>query len=250
MHRPNPYDNPVLPLNEALFKACSKGSLEEVRSLLDQGADPNAPYFYDDYGDGKRDTDDFYCIHEAACNPDIRVFDLLVERGANPMQPDFWGSQPLAYAAKENSLEMVRHLVELGNNPDNCDLDGVSVLSRAALNPDIKVVEFLLERGAKLDNCASGFEELLQAVCEGTPDRVRFFIQHGSSLKLSPSKILNEAPLENLRIVLEAGFDPNIVTDDWRFEDKQIGNPHPLVDDLEPERRALFIKFGARPSGT
>ena len=246
MSRPNPYDNPVLPLNEQLFKTCSNGTLEEVRALLDQGADPNAPYFYGE-GDGCRDFDDYYCIHEAACNPNIRVFDLLVERGANPLQPDFWGSQPLAYAAKTNSLEMVQHLVKLGNDPDLCNLDGVSVLTEAALNPDVKVIEYLLNCGAQLDNGASEFSELLQAVRYGTPDRVRFFIDRGSSLDLREN-CLKDAPIENLRILLEAGFNPNVVTDDWYLGDKQIGHPHPLVDDLDPERRAFFIKFGAKPS--
>ena len=247
MARPNPYDNPVLPLNEQLFKTCSNGMLEEVRSLLDQGADPNAPYFFDWEGDGNRDIEDYYCIHEAACNPNISVFDLLLKRGANPLQPNFWGSQPLSYAAKTSSLEMIRHLVELGNDPDLCNLDGASVLAEAALNPDVKVIEYLMECGAQLDNGAWDLSELLQAARYGTPDRVRYFIDRGSSLNFRED-CLKDAPIENLRILLESGFDPNVVTDDWRLGDKQIGHPHPLVDDLDPERRALFIEFGAKPS--
>ena len=107
-----------------LYKACAKGSVKEVEGLIGQGADPSAPYWVEPWPDDLDPnlyTEDYYCVHEAAQNPDIRVIDLLIEHGADPNRCEYWGRQPLAYAGQSNSLEMVKHLVELGNNPAKCD---------------------------------------------------------------------------------------------------------------------------------
>ena len=189
------------PLDEELYQACAKGSFEEVQSLLDQGANPTLPHWEEAWCDGL--PEDYYCVHEAACNPDLRVFDLLVERGADPNVFDVYDRQPLALAAANNTLAMVRHLVELGNNPDNPDFDGGSVLTYAALNPDIQVVEFLLEQGAQLDNCDPYISELAQAIRKGTPERVRFFVEHGSSLDIV-DELCDNAPAENISALREA----------------------------------------------
>lgn len=233
-------------IDEALFHACSTATYWEVKALLDQGANPNAPYYHR-YDGWRRDTDDYYCIHEAARNPDIAVFDLLVQYGANPKQPDYWGSQPLSYAVVKGPLEMVKHLVELGNNPNLCNDDGASVMSEAALNPDVRVLEYLLEHGAELGNCASSQNELGQALQRGTPERMRFFLSHRWNVKRISPMFFHGAPLENIRLALEEGFDPNTIDGEGLFDGNPIGNPHPMVDDLDEERRALFKEFGASP---
>ena len=242
MQRLSPKTHPNLPLNVQLYKACAKGSLEEVRALLDQGADPNAPYWElpwylpeDDY------AENYYCVHEAAENPDLRVFDLLVERGANPNQYEYWGRQPLAYAGRNNTLEMVRHLVDLGNDPDCCDIDGGSVLTWSALNPDVRVLEFLLSKGAEIENCDMFGTELAIVVREGTPDRVRFFIDHGSDVRIS-FEDCKRAPPENIRVLLEAGYDPFQAADVDTDKEKARVKEHLAA--FDPERRALFAEFG------
>lgn len=227
------------PLDDALFKVCSKGPLEEVRALLDQGADPTLPHWEEAWCDGL--PEDYYCVHEAACNPDLRVFDLLVERGADPNQFEFYGRQPLAYAGRFNTIELIRKLVELGNDPSRYDVDGGSVLSWSATNPDLRVPAFLLEHGAEPGGTAYGDSELDEALQGGTPDHVRFFVRHGSDLEyVSPSSV-EQASLENLRALLECGFNPNYPADEYEPDGKR------LVDTLDPARRALFLEFGAKP---
>ncbi len=244
MSRPSLETHPVVPLNEKLFKACAKGSLEEVRALLDQGADPNYPHLdppWEDDLPASIYTEDSYCVHEAAENPDIRVFDLLVERGANPNQFDYWARQPLAFAGGSNSLEMVRHLVELGNDPGNIDHDGGTVLTYSALNPDVRVLEFLLSKGAALDDCDMFNTELTIAVRKGTPDRVKFFIDHGSQINIS-FEWCKEAPLENLRVLLAAGYDPTKAIDVGRAD--EVEQVKADIAAFDPERKALFAEFG------
>lgn len=229
------------PIDIELYETCAKGTLAQVKALLDKGADPNAPHWVKPWPedlDSEIYTEDYYCVHEAARNPDIRVFDLLVERGANPRQKDYWGSEPLAFAAHSNGLEMVKHLVELGNDPDLCNIDGQTVIGNAALHPDIHVVEFLLASGATLDNGDLYHTELARALQNGTPDRVRFFVEHGSNLEFLSTESFREAPLENIRALLECGLDPD-------FEDEF--DEGRLVDLLDDDRRALFLEFGAKP---
>lgn len=53
-------------LDEALYQACAKGTVEEVRALLEQGENPNAPHWetpwYDE--DGMMRENDF-CIPDS-----------------------------------------------------------------------------------------------------------------------------------------------------------------------------------------
>lgn len=224
-----------------LYKACAKGSVKEVERLIGQGADPSAPYWVEPWPDDLDPnlyTEDYYCVHEAAQNPDIRVIDLLVEHGADPNMCEYWGRQPLAYAVHSNSLEMVKHLVELGNDPAKCDADGGTVLSWSALNPDARVLEFLIEHGAEIGAACDGGTELDIALKEGAPDRVRFFVEHGSDLKNISMYSFMDAPLENIRVLLECGLDPDY--------DDGCGDGR-LVDILDPTRKALFVEFGAKP---
>lgn len=166
------------PIDVELYEACAKGSLETVRELLDCGANPNAPYWEKPWPEDLEPeiyTEDYYCVHQAATNTDIRILNLLVERGADPNTYEYWGRQPLAYAGHSGTLEMVRRLVELGNDPENCDDDGGTVLSWSALNPDERILEFLLECGAEIEDTCVGGTELDIALKEGTPERIRFF---------------------------------------------------------------------------
>ena len=221
-----------------LYNVCAKGSLREVERLLERGANPSAPHWEKPwYLEEDCYTEDYYCVHEAARNPDVRVLDALVKHGADPNVFEYWGRQPLAYAGYYNSLEMVRRLVELGNDPCNYDDEGGTVLSWSALNPDVQVLEFLIEHGAEVGEACLGETELDLALKEGTPDRIRFFVEHGSDLKYLSTYSFRDAPLENIRTVLECGLDPD-------FKD-EFGDGR-LVDILDFVRAALFVEFGAK----
>lgn len=225
----------VRPVDFDFYFAASRGSIDDLKQLLDRGANPDAP-IYDAIGD------DLYAIHEAALNPDIKVLEFIVSLGVDPCRFDFWGRQPLAFAARKNSIEIVRYLVELGNDPCNVDCDGKSVLAESALNPDIGVVEYLISQGAEVDAGAEDRTELGYALRDGTRERIRFFMDRGSDLECAMLNNAPWAPLENLRFVLENGFDPN--TFDWgEYRD---GHREKLIDCLDPKRQALFMEFGGR----
>lgn len=225
----------VRPIDFDFYLAASHGTVLDLKRLLDQGANPDAPVY-------NCIDDDLYAIHEAALNPDMEVLKFIVSLGVDPCRPDFWWRQPLSFAARRNSLAMVQFLIELGNDPCREDMDGMSVLSESALNPDIRVIEYLISKGAEVDSCADDRTELGYALTDGTPERMKFFIDRGASLEYAMLSKAPWAPLENLRFALESGFDPNTF-DDGEYTD---GHREKLIDCLDPKRQELFMEFGGR----
>lgn len=223
----------VRPIDWEFYLTASKGSVADLKRLLEQGANPDAPVYNDI-------DDDFYAIHEAACNPDIEVLNFLVSLGIDPCKQDFWGAEPLMHAVKENSLEVVKWLVEHGNDPDAVDMDGNSVLGEAALNPDIRVVEYLLAQGAEIDAAANGCTELEHALTHGTPERMKFFMDRGASLERAMDVACAWAPLENIRFALDSGYDPNTFAHGV-YEGDQRSK---VMDHLDAKRQALFREYG------
>ena len=225
----------VRPIDFDFYLATSRGSVDDLKRLIEKGANPDAPIF-------DRLGYDSYAIHQAALNPDINVIKYLVSLGVDPCRIDFWVRQPLAFAVRNNSLEMVRYLVEAGNDPCREDDDGKTVLGEAALNPDIRVLEYLMSKGAKVDQCAMDRTELGYALTGGTTERMQYFMDHGADLELAMCEKSYWAPLENLRYALEHGFDPN--TFDWG----EYGNGQRIkvIDQLTPKRKALFMEFGGK----
>ena len=225
----------VRPIDFEFYVTASHGSVDDLKRLVELGADPDAPIYNDI-------NEDLYAIHNAALNPDIEVLKYLISLGVDPCRKDFWWKEPLSFAVRRNSLEMAEFLVGLGNDPCLEDMDGTSVLSEAALNPDIKVIEYLLSKGARIDDCATDRTELGYALTDGTIERMKFFMDRGADLKLAMMKGAPWAPLENLRFALESGFDPNTF-DYGKYMD---GHREKLIDRLDPKRQALFMEFGGK----
>lgn len=225
----------VRPIDWEFYLAASHAGVPELKHLIEQGANPDVPIYNDI-------DDDFYAIHEAACNPDLAVLEFLVSLGIDPCKKDFWAAEPLEYAVRKNSLEVVRWLVEHGNDPDAMDDDGNSVMGEAALNPDIRVIEYLIEQGTDIDSGANDRRGLRHALIRGTPERMKFFMDRGADLALAMDYGCAYAPLENIRFALESGYDPNT------FENGTYANGQraKVMDHLDASRQALFREFGGK----
>lgn len=111
------------------------------------------------------------------------------------------------------------------------------MIAEAALNPHEEVLDFLLDRGADLDAGAMGEEPLVIAVNRGSPERVKYFIEHGATISYVDALAVYDAPIANLRVLLEAGYDANQID--------ETGTDR-VIDRLDLERQKLFEQFGGR----
>ena len=223
-------------LEHQLLECCRSGSLEEVRALLDAGAaaDAGLPYI----NDREEILDGYSIVHMAAENPDIRIIKLLVERGADVNVMDVYDSTPLFYAARENTLEMVRYLVSLGNDPLGENLDGDNLLTVSACNPHKDVLEYFLLQGVKIDGF-SDINPLRRAMRYGTKEDIDFFLTHGADREYALACDCSCIPLENIRYLLKKGCNINVCFD-------MFGERCDWTKLPEGPLRQLFLEYGAK----
>lgn len=106
--------------NSPLMYAAVVGSLESMRLLLDQGADPNAP-------------NDFAATPLMWCAGDAAKVRLLLSRGAKVDARSKLGRTPLLIAAAYDGMtEAARLLIEKGADVNARDSGGMTVLARAS----------------------------------------------------------------------------------------------------------------------
>lgn len=128
-------------MNTALLSAAENNDIEQVRRLLDQGADINS-------------RNDCGCtpLHIAAGQNEDRGFDmlcLLLERGAKVNEKTGnMGETPLADACCEGNYRCVQRLIQAGADVNAAG--EVSPLMNAAINSENwQIVELLLKAGAE-----------------------------------------------------------------------------------------------------
>lgn len=105
-----------------LQRACKKGDLQEVKNLIEKGADAN-----------ESDFGGFTCLHEAALAGHNDVVEYLIEQGANVNKQALkFGDYetPLMDAAENKHVETVKTLLKHGADPDIVNADGYSALTK------------------------------------------------------------------------------------------------------------------------
>jgi ankyrin repeat protein len=120
-----------------LHHAIALGSLEEVASLLDQGADPEAAEYW------KR-TAFLLSVHSG----DLEKVKLLLSRGVNREARGDCGRSPLHYPIDHDNHRMLRGLLELGFDRDTEDESGHTPVMAAVEESAVACFEVLMEAGA------------------------------------------------------------------------------------------------------
>ena len=186
----------------ALTRAAARGSVDDVKSLIDAGDDVNT-------SDGKG-TPVFY----AASNGHLECLKLLVEAGAE-VNKAIGDNIPIVLVAAKGHLECLKLLIEAGanlnvygseistalieavnNEHDDCMVeliqagadvnkgDSIQVTALLAAFGDFDCMEILIEAGAKLNPRIDGRTRnpLLEAVESNDIETVKFLMDSGAKL--------------------------------------------------------------------
>ena len=117
-----------------LWEALDWGSSDDVRRLIEEGADPNGA---DEYG--------VTPLMIAAARGSVDKVIALLDHRASLDAQDENGKTALMVAVFNGHAEVVMLLLEKGANPDIADNDGSTALMLAAYNNEARIARILLE---------------------------------------------------------------------------------------------------------
>jgi ankyrin repeat protein len=200
--------------NTPLYSACSQGSEDMARLLLQYGPDLDI-----------RCENGWTALHIAADNSDDKgtaILEMLLEAGAKPSIKNDYQSTPIFLAAETGNVEGLKMLLDKGAVASDKNKTGSSALHRAAqnnhldcvkalvgagaainlqkdngltplhlaiLNGNDKVVEDLLEEKAKFDLESPTFgTPLMVAVTRGKHAIAKMLIKYGASMVIDKSQ--------------------------------------------------------------
>jgi len=124
-------------LDWALFRAAIEGRLEEIRSLLDRGANIDAVGAFN-----------YTPLHLASINGRYQCIELLLDRHANIDAVDDDNNTPLHRASGKGHQQCIELLLDRGANINAVDGTNSTPLHRASMNGHHQCVELLIDRGA------------------------------------------------------------------------------------------------------
>ena len=135
---PNPEQRPMQ--EPALFQAATEGLSATIRTMVQEGANINAPL-----------PDDWTALGVAAWNGHAKTVETLIQLGAHfeDRTQNRW--TPLMIAVSRGHDQITKALLDSGANANAKDPDGKTPLMWAAQRGSAHMVEMLLAKGANLN---------------------------------------------------------------------------------------------------
>ncbi|MDD5051514.1 MAG: ankyrin repeat domain-containing protein [Sulfuricurvum sp.] len=87
-------------------------------------------------------------LHVAIKLGDLKIFQLLLDKGADINAQDFNGNTPLILAVKKKNIELVTFVILHGADVNLANNDGITPLHQAAFSGNEDVTDFLLKAKA------------------------------------------------------------------------------------------------------
>ena len=230
--------------DEQLIKAALDGDVDQVRLLLDQGANANGRGTNDvtslivaaggghkgivelliDYGAdiNARTCTEVTALYQACQNGHAEIAGLLLNKGANPnVEIAYNGQTPLYIAAWAGAADIVDLLLSHGANIDTPIDAAVGPLNVASKKGHVEVVNLLIERGADVNApvdsvaplynaCQSGHIEVATLLVEKGADVSARVKDGGNALKVASTGGYNDIA----RLLIKNGADVNAKADD------------------------------------
>jgi ankyrin repeat protein len=194
---------PQLPIHEAALN----GDAITIRSLLDDGVDPNSV----------AEQTGATPLHLASYNDALECVSILLSSGASPLWKDLNGRTPLHMACMGQASSVVGYLLENGASADRKDKDGKTALFLAAAMGFVGIVDVLLDANANPNLfSAKQWSPLHMAISKGHVQVAALLVEKGAN----PSAVTEDGstPLhyaantgqnEVIRLLLRAGADVN-----------------------------------------
>ncbi len=178
------------PLNAKLIAAVKAHDTVAAKTLLRQGADPNArelvltkPNVATDDGGGKSVPKDTALILAVTAGDEPTVT-LLLDHGADIEKRDAYGFTPLICAVSSHKFEVAKMLLDRGAKPDQRNMYGDTALVFAANDGQNNLVKLLLSKGADI-NGGGGDTPLMHAAYNGFNETVRLLLDRGADPNLT-----------------------------------------------------------------
>ena len=190
-----------------IFAAVKNNDLNHVRSLLDQGADPNS---YDEDGD--------HLLMYAALYASADCMQLLIEKGSNVNAKNKFDETALMWAVHD--LAKMKLLIERGADINARAKSGNTPLLIAAVGQSkYEAVKLLLDKGADALAVNNRKENaLIRAALFGDTATTSLLLSKGININAismdSTTALLNAALNVNSPVVihlLERGADPDMI---------------------------------------
>lgn len=167
------FSDPMAIRHEVLWIAASRGCLQMVKMMLDQGANVNA-----------RDFSYDRALEKAARDGHASIVELLLDRGATLIY-DGNSYDAFTGATYSGNLDIVRFLLNRGADINSHRWKGPSINIAARYNY-AEILQFLLDNGADLGWRDSGTSSLEMAVRLGHQQIVRILLKAGVDVNFLP----------------------------------------------------------------
>jgi ankyrin repeat protein/beta-lactamase regulating signal transducer with metallopeptidase domain len=215
-----------------LLGAVTSGDIEQVKSLIAQGADVNAK-------DGRGRT----LLHLACMRTNKEITHVLIDNGADVGARDNAGATPLHMAAFRGQIDAVRLLLAAGADVNARSNRQQTALSAAKAGGHDEIAALLLQHGAKEDSAAGQSDakpakSLHDAVAVNNVEEVKRLIAGGADVNAKNER--GFAPLnwgvyrsslsrDVAELLIDAGADVNAQDD---------------TDGLTALHGAIFVEMG------
>ena len=159
----------------ALMMACKNKKLEEVKSLMKEGADPNVS-----------NKNGLTALMMVVSDGYLEIAEVLVKNGADTNLKEKMGKNALMMACENEDFEMVKTLVENGADTNERNKDGWTALMVVSRDGGCEVANLLVENGADpnlKDN--SGNTALMKACQEANFEMITCLVKNGADVNES-----------------------------------------------------------------
>lgn len=165
--------SPGTNLDGRLLIASAQGKTEEVKHLINEGANPNTansdgvtPLMYAAQGGfaeiaslliesgadvNARPDNEVTALHAATENDQFEIAELLIRNNSRLDARESYGLTPLHYAVRQDAYEMADLLLYYNAPPNLADFRGTSPLMVAAFTGNFEITRLLIRYGATID---------------------------------------------------------------------------------------------------